>query len=219
MVSLNLHDQNRHDQRPDVPDDAEDVAVASVALQALVDAAPGEYLTLAWLLGRLRRRSFGMIILLLAVVALAPGICNIAGILLIIAAAQMVLGRAAPAFPGRIAARQLPTRHLAMLVRRVVPVLRRLETMVHPRWPVAMALCLRAGGIAIMLLGLSMSTIPIPLSNVAPAVAIGLIALAMLEQDGLLLVGALALSAVMLLGLGFVVWQAVAGAAWIGRIW
>ena len=95
----------------------------SVVLQRLHDEAPRDHFTLGWLMGSLRRRSFGIIMLLLALVAMAPGVSIIAGLLLMIPAFQMIAGQPAPVFPRRIAARPLPTRHLAALVQRAVPVL------------------------------------------------------------------------------------------------
>ena len=104
-------------------------------LQRLHDEAPADHFTLGWLMGSLRKRSFGIIMLLLAVVAIAPGVSIVAGLLLMIPAFQMIAGRTCPVFPRRIAARPLPTRHLAALVQRAVPVLRYLEKIIHPRWP------------------------------------------------------------------------------------
>ncbi len=207
-----------HDGRDDALANPDGFIPASVALGHLRDDAPADNITLDWLLGRLKRRSFGMIILLLALVGLIPGVCNIAGILLIIAAVQMLLGRGSPRFPEAIAGRSLPARHFVSLVDRAVPVLRRLETMVHPRWPIAMTLLDRFSGVLILLLAVAISTIPIPVSNVAPALAIALIALATLEQDGMLLVGAMVLAAVMVLALVFALWQAWLGAEWISHL-
>jgi hypothetical protein len=64
----------------------------------------------------LHRRSYGIIMLLLALVAIAPGISIVAGLLLMIPAFQMLMGKSAPVFPPRIAAHPFPTRHLAALV-------------------------------------------------------------------------------------------------------
>ena len=83
----------------------------------------------------LRKRSFGIVMLLLALVAMAPGVSIVAGLLLMIPAFQMNAGQPAPVFPRRIAARPFSTRHLAALVPRAVPVLRYLEKVIHPRWP------------------------------------------------------------------------------------
>ena len=50
------------------------LAPASAVLQALLNDAPADQFTLVWLLGQLNRRSFGFIMLLLALVAVLPGI-------------------------------------------------------------------------------------------------------------------------------------------------
>jgi Exopolysaccharide synthesis, ExoD len=50
------------------------LAPASTVLQGLLDDAPADQFTLAWLLGHLHKRSFGFIMLLLALVAMLPGI-------------------------------------------------------------------------------------------------------------------------------------------------
>ena len=93
--------------------DARTFIPASVILQEMHDEAPAGHICLGWLMDRLQKQSFGLILLLLAIVAAAPGICFVAGLLLMIAAFQMIAGRPAPVFPRRIAARPLPTRHLA----------------------------------------------------------------------------------------------------------
>src|ERR1039457_1099498 len=68
----------------------------SVVLQRLHNEAPSGHFTLYWLMGHLRKRSFGMIMLLLALVAMVPGISIVAGLLLMIPAFQMLAGRPAP---------------------------------------------------------------------------------------------------------------------------
>ena len=45
---------------------------ASVVLQQLHEAAPADQFTLGWLMGRLQKQSFGLIMLLLAIIAIAP---------------------------------------------------------------------------------------------------------------------------------------------------
>jgi hypothetical protein len=77
-----------------------------------------DYFTLGWLMGNLHKRSFGISMLLLALVAMAPGVAIVAGFLLMIPALQMIAGRPAPFFPRFIADRPLPTRQLAALVQR-----------------------------------------------------------------------------------------------------
>jgi hypothetical protein len=170
-------------------------------------------------MGSLRRRSFGIIMLLLALVAMAPGVSIIAGLLLMIPAFQMVAGQPAPVFPRRIAARPLPTRHLAALVQRAVPVLRYLEKAIHPRWPTPLEATKRLVGTVIVILNTTMVFTPIPLSNVVFALVIALISLAYVEEDGLLLLIALLVAVVVLTIELAVVWETVVGAKWIVSLW
>ena len=99
----------------------------------------------------------------------------------------MIAGKPAPVFPRCIAVRPLPTRHLAALVQRAVPVLRYLEKLIHPRWPTPFEATKRVVGAVVVILSVTLVFTPIPLSNVVPAPVIALISLAYLEEDGLLL--------------------------------
>jgi hypothetical protein len=187
----------------------------SAILQRLHDELPAEHFTLRWLLAELPGRSFGIIMLILAVVAIAPGVCIVAGVLLLILAGQIIWGRSAPFFPRFITARQLPTRYLAAVMARAVPVLRRIERVIHPRWSAVLVPMRRiAAGIVILLCTL-MVLAPIPFVSVVPAVSVALIALAYLEEDGLLLAVAL-LTALIVLAMGsFAVWGVIDSARWL----
>jgi hypothetical protein len=147
---------------------------ASVVLEGLLDEAPADHFTLAWLLDRLHERSFGFIVLLLASIAMVPGISMGAGVLLMVPASEMIAGRVAPVFPRRIASRPLPTRHLDRVVRRAIPVMRYLEKAIHPRWHTPLESTKRVVGVAILLLALLLLA-PVPLIQVVPATVIGLL--------------------------------------------
>jgi len=170
-------------------------------------------------MGSLRRRSFGIIMLLLALVAILPGVSIVAGLLLMIPAFQMIAGQPAPVFPRRIAAHPFPTRHLAALVQRAVPVLRYLEKVIRPRWPTPLEATKRLVGAAIVILNATLLFIPLPLSNVVPALVIALISLAYLEEDGLLLSIALLAAVIVLTVELVVVWATVLGSKWIIDFW
>jgi hypothetical protein len=192
---------------------------ASVVLQQLHDEAPTDHFTLSWLMQSLRSRSFGIILLLLAVAAIVPGVAMVAGILIMLPACQMITGRLAPSFPRRIAARPLPTRHLAALLQRAVPVLRFLERLIYPRWPMPHEASKRLVGAAVLLLTTVMLFNPIPLSNIVPALVMAIISLAYLEEDGLMLSVALVVAVLVLTAAFAAVWVTVLGAQWIGRFW
>lgn len=199
--------------------DARVLIPTSVVLQRLHDEAPPDHITLGWLMGSLSKRSFGIVMLLLALVAIAPGVSIVAGLLLMIPAFEMIAGRPAPVFPHRIAARPLPTRHLAALVQRAVPVLRYLERIIHPRWSTPFEATKRLVGMVVAILSATLVFSPIPLSNVVPALVIALISLAYLEEDGLLLSIAILAAVIVLAVESATVWEMVLGAKWIGSLW
>ncbi|SIO30778.1 Exopolysaccharide synthesis, ExoD [Bradyrhizobium erythrophlei] len=132
--------------------DTRPLVATSVLLQRLHDEMPADRFTLGWLMHSLHKRSFGIIMLLLALVAIAPGLSIVAGLLLMIPGFQMITGKPAPVFPHRIATRSLPTRYLATVLQRSVPVLRYLEKLVHPRWHTPLEVTKRAVG-AVVLVG------------------------------------------------------------------
>jgi hypothetical protein len=167
--------------------DARDFVPASIILQKLHDEAPSDYFTLDWLMSKLQKQSFGLLMLVLALVAAAPGICLLGGFLLLIPAFQMIIGRTAPTFPRWISARPLPTRHLGTIVQRATSVLKYLEGAIHPRGRIPVEAGKRVVGIAVVLLSARLILNPIPLSNILPAVVIALISLAYAEEDGLIL--------------------------------
>jgi hypothetical protein len=188
---------------------------ASDVLQRLHDRAPADHFTLGWLLAGLSKHSFGILLLVLSVIAIAPGASIVAGVLLLIPAFEMIVGRASPTFPRWIVRRPLPAPHLVACVQRAIPVLKYIEKVVHPRWPTPHEPTKRLVGIVVLILSASLVFIPIPLSNIVPAIVIGLIALAYLEEDGvLLLIGLLA--AIIVLMVEFAaIWAMVRGAKWI----
>ncbi|MFC7543940.1 exopolysaccharide biosynthesis protein [Siccirubricoccus deserti] len=122
-------------------------------------------MTFEGLIDRLGERSFGLVVLLLAIVALAPGASTLAGLLLAFLALQMALAHPQPSFPRHLARRRLDGRHLAWAARRAVPALRCLEGVARPRWPTPHGATQRLVGVAVLLLG-ALLLAPVPLSNI-----------------------------------------------------
>jgi hypothetical protein len=188
----------------------------STILQELRAAAPPGKFSLDWLLDSLETRSFAIVVLMLAIVSMAPGVSIIAGLLNIILGVQMMAGRPAPAFPSRLGAYRLPTVYLSASVQRIIPVLRQVEKVIRPRWATPPQTTKRAVGLIVVLLSVAVVFCPIPLSNIAPAFTIALIAVAYLEEDGMFLSVALGVAVAMLIVAGVVTWEAILGAQWIG---
>ena len=158
----------------------------SAILDDLMRQAPPGETTLAWIVEHLRDRSFGIVMLLIGILALVPGISPLAGVLLAWPAVQMMLGHEGPVLPGPVARRRFSTRRLGRVLGRVIPLLVRLERLVRPRWTLPFGTTKRIVGFLILLLGLSLLA-PIPFSQVIPAGVVILTAFAWLEEDGLLL--------------------------------
>jgi hypothetical protein len=158
----------------------------SVVLADLLQRAPADYVTLDWLIRELHERSFGLVMLLMALVALLPGGSTFIGVLLIYPATQMILAHESPKLPAFIARRRLPTSRLARVLGRASAVLRRMETFIRPRWRTLFVATKRIIGVVI--LGLAPTLIwPFPFSHIIPALVVMLLSFAFLEEDGVLL--------------------------------
>jgi hypothetical protein len=199
----------------DIPTDTTNRAPSSRMLQEVIRQAPAEYVTVGWLVSTLHRSSFGIIMLCLGLLATIPLGSSLPGLMLAVMAVQLISGRPEPAFPDFILMRRLPTKHLLWLGNRAVHVLKYLEKVVHPRWPVMFEVARRAVGVVILLLAIFLLLTPVPLSNVAFAMVISLISVAYVEEDGLLLSAAF-LAAIILIGIGSAaVWGTILGAVLI----
>ncbi len=118
----------------------------SALLDGLLRDADAERVALGWLVDRLGDRSFGLVMLLLALLGAMPGASAIVAPLLVILAVQMMLGHAGPVFPRRIAERSVrDPKALARILGRAVPVLRAIEGFFHPRWPMPFEAAKRGG--------------------------------------------------------------------------
>ena len=190
-------------------------APTSVILDQLLHEAP-PVISLASVIDRLEERSFGLVALLLALIALVPGLSSVIGMLLTIPAVQMMLNRPGPVLPRFIANRSVQTRRLAVLIGKLLPTLRFVETLIRPRWPTPFRATKRAVGTIIFLLSLTLMA-PIPLSHIIPSGAIILVALSYLEEDGVMLSIAIAISLISLAITSATVWATVAGIQFLDR--
>jgi len=162
----------------------------STDLEMLHACVKGKSLSLAELQQSLKGRGSAMLLILLALpfcfIAI-PGLSTPFGIAICLIGACLVIGRE-PWLPRFIMRRRLSTDRLAQLLTGAIKVTRQLEKLVRPRLA-----CLHAGpgmlrliglGIVIASLGL-MLPLPIPFSNNIPAWAVVLLAVGMMEKDGL----------------------------------
>lgn len=153
-------------------------------------------------------RAVAALILLFAlpnVVPTPPGTSSILGLPLLYLTAQMMLGKL-PWLPAIIADRSMTRADFNTFVGRVTPLLARVERLLRPRMLfITSARGEQVIGGLCLVLAIVLS-LPIPLGNMLPALAISLMALGVLERDGVwVVIGAIvgALSMVIVSG---VVW-------------
>ena len=186
----------------------------SVQLARMLDRAEGARVSIGWLTEQLGRRSFGLTLLLMAVIGFLPGVSTIVGLLVAWPAIQMMLGHEAAVLPSVVARREVDVDQLARVIGIITPRLAWVERLIRPRWPTPFETAKRLTGIMMLLVGLTM-VVPVPFGHVVPALVIMLLAVAYLEEDGLALLIAL-LAAFVSLGItGVTVWGAVETVDWL----
>jgi hypothetical protein len=162
----------------------------STDLETLHARVKDKALTLAELKQALKGRGSAILLILLALpfcfIAI-PGLSMPFGIAICLIGACLVIGRE-PWLPHFIMHRRLSTARSAQLLTGAIKVTRQLEKFVRPRLTFLHAgpgmLRLIGLGIVIASLGL-MLPLPIPFSNSIPAWAVVLLAIGMMEKDGL----------------------------------
>jgi hypothetical protein len=142
---------------------------------------------LARLLGN---RSFGFLLLLFALpntlpIIGIPGVSTLTGVPLAIVALQMMTGLPEPKLPAWVTERSLHRDDFRRIIDAIIPWLRKLERLMKPRW---LGITGPAGerwlGAFCLLLAVVL-VLPIPLGNLPPAVAVTLVALGLIEKDGI----------------------------------
>jgi hypothetical protein len=183
----------------------------------MVDQATNAHVSVSWLIEQLGERSFGLTLFLMALIALVPGASTVVGVLIAWPAIQMILGHRAPLLPDIIARRHIEVDKLARATRILLPRLRWVERLIRPRWPTPFQITKRLTGILILLVGLTLIS-PVPFSHVVPALVIMLLALAYLEEDGIVLLVALTAALLSLTATAAAVWGVVETADWLDPV-
>jgi hypothetical protein len=151
-------------------------------------------ITVGDLITYLRARAYGVIFILLAVISLVPAMSIPGGVLIAVFAVQMAAGIQTPGLPRRLAELRIPMSKLRWAIERLVPILARMERHVQPRWP-WMTAPPAINGVGLLMALVSVTfALPVPLTQLAPGLAILLIAVAMLERDGRVLLLGVAVS-------------------------
>lgn len=163
----------------------------SERLAALAEDAPGDTVALGWVLDQLHERAFGLFLLILALPCCIPflyGVPQIVSLPLVFVSGQIIAGRRVPWLPERLRRRTVAVSSLEDLARRAGPWLRRLEAVSSPRLSLLTRPPLdRMLGVALLLFSASIM-VPLPGTNTVPGFAVVLIAMGLLQRDGVLAV-------------------------------
>jgi hypothetical protein len=160
---------------------------ASDLLLDLCRAWPSERLSIGDLMTALGDRGYGLLMLALAlpnlIPAPIPGLSGLLGTPIIILCAMMLVGYPQPVLPRLVRERTIPRAAMEAVLRRAKPWLIKLEARVRPG-----TLPLPHRGVEIaaaILLGLNATllALPIPFGNPAPALAIVVMSVALVEAD------------------------------------
>ncbi|EGQ8174229.1 exopolysaccharide biosynthesis protein [Vibrio vulnificus] len=169
----------------------------------LINQAQSPGITLRNLTDRLGDRTFGMLLMLIALFNVLPLVSIIGGILIATLGVQMILGRRKAWLPSVILDRELPNEKVQAILRTFEPKVRKLEQYIYPRIQYMEAPVVdQVNGCIILLLGLLIS-LPFPFTNIAPAFVVMIMGLGLMERDGLLQIGSFLLGMLSIGGIGY----------------
>lgn len=134
---------------------------------------------------------------------LPPGLSIVLALPLLVAAPQMMMGRKDLWLPERLARQSMSREKIQGSVRRLLPWLKRLETVVRPRLSFLTG---QAGAVvagAICTLMAVVLVLPLPFANLLPALTVLLLSLGITRRDGLAVLAGVVLLAAAITG---VVW-------------
>lgn len=178
----------------------------SVILRKLLEDPKEKKFTVQRILSSLGTTSFGTSLMVFSIPEVlpipVPGISAIVALPTGIISAQMAMGKKEITLPKWLLKRSVPRKALAGAIRTILPVLERLERRVKPRWSwTSSAGARRFLGLFILLLA-GFIALPVPGTNMPLAIAIFVIALGLVERDGLMITAGvlLGLAAMALVG-------------------
>ncbi|MEW5966828.1 MAG: exopolysaccharide biosynthesis protein [Pseudomonadota bacterium] len=180
----------------------------SALLREIGDDPGRERISIGDLLAALGDRALGALLFIFAfpnILPTPPGTSAVLGAPLIFLAAQLTLGRK-PWLPALVTRRSMARADFQALMQRMGPWLERAEKLLRPRASVlALPPMEYLIGLVCLLLA-AVLVLPIPFGNMLPALAISLMALGVLERDGLWVIAGLGVaiaSAVVVSGVVF----------------
>lgn len=142
-------------------------------------------------------KGFGLILMVLSLPSAlpvpAPGYSTPFGVVIVLVALQMMLGRQALWIPGKLKAVRIKPKLAKRMLGTAAKFLRKIEHFIRPRQRWIRSRPGQAGLATVIFIMACLMILPIPLTNTFPAMVIFLIGVGLSEEDGLLALAAFAL--------------------------
>ncbi|WP_292071907.1 exopolysaccharide biosynthesis protein [Brevundimonas sp. UBA7534] len=188
-------------------------------LRRLADDGGDRGLTLHEIRDRMDERAYGLLILLLSIPCLVPGLYGVpqvVGVIIILVAAQLLVGREEPWLPRWMLALRAKGSWLKAMADFAESKLSWIDRLSRPR------LTRFADGpgekLAAGFMILATLTIVLPMTNTIPSIALALLAVGLIQRDGLFVLAGAAVAAVWLTLLGALATAVLLGAEWAARL-
>lgn len=182
---------------------------ASRLLRAFASQWTAERVRLGDVADALGDRAYGLLLLIFAFPNIfphpIPGLSALLGIPLVLVAAQLLIGLPKPWFPKMLGDRSMARADFVRMAETIIPWIERMERFLRPR---ILFLSDRPTERMLAALCLVLATalaLPIPLGNILPALAVSLIALGLVERDGVAIIAGVVVGAVSMIVVAAVV--------------
>ncbi len=162
--------------------------IATDAIEGVVNSSSSDRVLIADLMAAMEGVGFGLAVMVFAfgiLIPLPPPFPSIISVPLVIFSLQMMVGFKSPKLPQRFAKLTVKRSTLATLVRKSSPYIRRVESILRPRFYfMTKPFAERIVGFFVFVFS-TFILLPMPLSNFIPGFGILIIAFGLLGKDGL----------------------------------
>ncbi|AUN29323.1 exopolysaccharide biosynthesis protein [Niveispirillum cyanobacteriorum] len=190
------------------PDKTEPKRTTDVLLET-IEKVEGERVSIGQLIDGLGERAYGILMLLFAlptILPAPPGMSAVTGMPIVVFSIQLLIGHPHPWLPAFLRRRSILRTDLMAVLTKAEPWLRRVERVTRPRLTrLVDGRMERLAGLVVFFLSIVL-ILPIFMGNMFPSIAIALIALALMERDGIALIaGYVSAVASTIVAFGFIV--------------
>jgi hypothetical protein len=162
----------------------------TLVLRAVIDTAEGERISIREIVEAFGERAFGFVIILFSLpncIPAPPGMNSVFGLPVLLFAVQMALGRRRPWLPRRLMDKTFKVSTFRRIIDVAEPRLRWVENLCRPRFTNLFGpRGDRLIGIFAILLAICV-IIPLPGTNFVPSIALVVLAIAIMQEDGAML--------------------------------